>query len=207
MVNISRRSYSWFLFGEAYSMDEDYSTSAFVVGSGGNIDYEDKGGFLYEFVEDNDDQDMKPDWERTFQDRRSGLGPDLEVSFLAQQETDTASPLHHRPLRHAAVRLARSELGPRRERPHDAIRPPAEDELREAAHLAIAHERVRPRGARSGDSRFSSFFRVSRFWVQGSGFKVQGSRFWVRCSGSIIRQDLQDLLDFLYSLPMRLTNL
>ena len=33
-----------------------------------NIDYSDEGRFFYELVDDNDDQDRYPDWQRIFQD-------------------------------------------------------------------------------------------------------------------------------------------
>ena len=67
MVNISKLAYPWFAFGEVYSMDDDYSTTAFVCDSRGAIDYEDKLYNLFEFVDDNDDQDRWPDWQRVHQ--------------------------------------------------------------------------------------------------------------------------------------------
>ncbi|MBI4530387.1 MAG: hypothetical protein HY709_02595, partial [Candidatus Latescibacteria bacterium] len=74
MVNVSKRGYQWFLFGETYSMDDDYSTTTFIVSADGSIDYEDKRASRFEFVEDNDDQDAIPDGDRAFQ-----LGPDSNV--------------------------------------------------------------------------------------------------------------------------------
>ena len=64
MVNISKQAYPFFLFGEAFSMDPSYSTTAFIVDSGGSIYYDDKRTSVYEFVDDNDDQDRTPDWSR-----------------------------------------------------------------------------------------------------------------------------------------------
>jgi len=68
MVNVSKLAYPYFAFGEAYSIDHDYSTTTFVVSTSGKdagaIDYEDTRKNLYEFVDDNDDQDRWPDWGR-----------------------------------------------------------------------------------------------------------------------------------------------
>ena len=64
MVNVSRIAYPFFFFGEAFSLDPDYSTSAYIVDSAGGITYDDQRSALYEFVDDNDDQDRSPDWFR-----------------------------------------------------------------------------------------------------------------------------------------------
>ena len=73
--NASRQSWPWFAFAEAYSVAEDYSTSAgFVVNEAGNTAYDAPTTSFYEFVDDNDDQDRVPDW------IRPGSGPgDLNV--------------------------------------------------------------------------------------------------------------------------------
>lgn len=73
MVNLSKQTPSYFLFGEAYSMDPSYSTQAFVTDDGGVIDYNNDRN-LIELVEDNDDQDRVPD---TF--RADWAFPDLQV--------------------------------------------------------------------------------------------------------------------------------
>ncbi len=62
--NVSRRLYPWFFFGEVYAMDDAYSTTAFLVDANGDIQYDNSQRNLYEFVEDNDDQDQYPDWIR-----------------------------------------------------------------------------------------------------------------------------------------------
>ncbi len=61
MVNLSKIAYPWFLFGEAYSMDPRYNTRTFVTASDGFIDYENERFYVVELVEDNDDQDRRPD--------------------------------------------------------------------------------------------------------------------------------------------------
>ena len=74
MINVSKQAYPFFLFGEAFSMDPSYSTTAFIVDSGGSIYYDDERTSVYEFVDDNDDQDRTPDWSRWGQG-----GPDAIV--------------------------------------------------------------------------------------------------------------------------------
>ena len=61
MMNMSRISHPWFLFGEAYSMNPRYNTRTFVTAFDGFIDYEDERLHVVEMVEDNDDQDRFPD--------------------------------------------------------------------------------------------------------------------------------------------------
>ena len=70
MVNLSRNTYPWFVFGEAYSMDPRYNTRTFTTESSGFIDYEDERAHVVELVEDNDDQDRYPDTVR--KDWRAG---------------------------------------------------------------------------------------------------------------------------------------
>ena len=74
MVNLSRRSYPLFLFAEAYNMDHDYATTSLLTEGNGDTDYTNENRFFYEFVEDNDDQDRTPDWQRVNQ-----AGPDREI--------------------------------------------------------------------------------------------------------------------------------
>ena len=74
MVNLARRGYAFFLFGEVYSMDYDYGTTGLLTEANGDIDYTNERRFFYEFVEDNDDQDRTPDWQRSNQ-----AGPDREI--------------------------------------------------------------------------------------------------------------------------------
>ena len=69
-INLSRNSYPWFTFAEAYHMDPDYTTRTFTTAGSGFIDYEDERLHVVELVEDNDDQDRFPDTIR--QDWRAG---------------------------------------------------------------------------------------------------------------------------------------
>jgi len=73
LVNLSRNTYPWFGFGEAFHVDPDYQTAMSVVNRDGEPKYN-QTLWRYEFVEDNDDQDQYADWQR----RGSGQ-VDLEV--------------------------------------------------------------------------------------------------------------------------------
>ena len=63
-VNAAYRRYPWLAFTELYRMEHDYTTSAFLSDKGGFIDYADEVIHRYEFVDDNDDYDRYPDWQR-----------------------------------------------------------------------------------------------------------------------------------------------
>ena len=121
MINLSRKEYPWFLFGEAFAMDRDYASTTYLTEGDGKMDYTSgyfENGenssiterFLWEFVEDNDDQDRIPDWGRNDalstdravfpgwdenndfvpdfnqndNTRRTNLVPDYEEPFLRQ---------------------------------------------------------------------------------------------------------------------------
>ena len=78
MINVSRKSYPFFLFGEAYSLAPDYSTSSYLAsqrGDTGPVDYDSQSQGVFEMVDDNDDQDRVPDWQRV----GSGLSADRFV--------------------------------------------------------------------------------------------------------------------------------
>jgi len=86
-VNMYRRGYSHFLFGELYKVDADYSTSTYLAGiqnSAADINYDDNTRFVYELVDDNDDQDRNPDWFRTgfSQDTKVYPGLDENNDFI-----------------------------------------------------------------------------------------------------------------------------
>ena len=59
MLNLSRRAYPFFFFGEVFSMHPRYNTQSFVTTTTG-IDYG-RVNNRFDLVEDNDDQDRVPD--------------------------------------------------------------------------------------------------------------------------------------------------
>ena len=85
MLNLSKIAHPWFFFGEAYSMDHNYNTSAIMARGETNIDYSDKSRFFYELVDDNDDQDRFPDWQRIFEniDLEVFPGYDENLDFIS----------------------------------------------------------------------------------------------------------------------------
>ena len=65
-----KRNYPYTFFAEVFSIDSDYSTRAFIPNAEGQVFYDNEQRHLYEFVDDNDDQDELPDWtRRTFGSR------------------------------------------------------------------------------------------------------------------------------------------
>ncbi len=86
IFNMSRTAYPFFVYGEAYSVDAEYSTSSFVSMAEGDIFYDDPGRSVYEFVADNDDQDRRPDWVRVgsqANDREVFPGWDENLDFIS----------------------------------------------------------------------------------------------------------------------------
>lgn len=86
-VNLYKRAYPYFVFGEVYNVDPDYSTSSYLAGTqndAADINYDDDTRFVYEFVDDNDDQDRNPDWLRSnfSQDTRVFPGYDENNDFI-----------------------------------------------------------------------------------------------------------------------------
>lgn len=86
-VNLYKRAYPYFVFGEVYNVDPDYSTSSYLAGTqndAADINYDDETRFVYEFVDDNDDQDRNPDWLRSnfSQDTRVFPGYDENNDFI-----------------------------------------------------------------------------------------------------------------------------
>jgi hypothetical protein len=65
-VNAAYNSSGWGLYGEAFSIADEYSTSYWLVDSGGKIKYKAPIPELYEFVEDDDDHDGIPEWRRPY---------------------------------------------------------------------------------------------------------------------------------------------
>ncbi|MBM3278049.1 MAG: hypothetical protein FJY95_08200 [Candidatus Handelsmanbacteria bacterium] len=66
MMNLTKQDYPFFAMGEAFSMDNNYSTTSLVAQDTprpGFVDYGDTRR-LFEFVDDNDDQDRFPDNQR-----------------------------------------------------------------------------------------------------------------------------------------------
>ncbi|MEE3259299.1 MAG: hypothetical protein VX293_08810 [Candidatus Latescibacterota bacterium] len=63
-LNATRRSGRWFGYGEAYSMDHDYTTRGYITDQNDFVDYENQRQNWFEYIDDNDDQDQLVDWPR-----------------------------------------------------------------------------------------------------------------------------------------------
>jgi hypothetical protein len=79
--NISHQRYPFFAFGEFFSVSPAYNTSFVTADGEGVLDYENQYE-RYEFVDDNDDQDRRPDW------RRKSWGPGDEDIFPGWDENN-----------------------------------------------------------------------------------------------------------------------
>ena len=66
-LTTSYTHYPFFAHGETFHLDPDYTTSSFMTDGAGNIDYGNDVRHRFEFVDDNDDQDINPDWRRQSQ--------------------------------------------------------------------------------------------------------------------------------------------
>ena len=67
--------FPWVFYAEAFSLDDTYSTSYWLTGPSGIIRYKDRIPQLYELVDDDDDADATPEWERPFQPSSSTVFP------------------------------------------------------------------------------------------------------------------------------------
>ena len=74
----------WEVFTEAFHVADGYSTTAWLVSGDGKIKYKDPTAALYEFVDDDDDFDALPEWERRAQRWKdvSWPGYDTNADFL-----------------------------------------------------------------------------------------------------------------------------
>ena len=70
-------TFPWSAYGEVYSLGDRYSTSAFLVDDRGELFFDDASTAVFEFVDDNDDQDRFPDWRRRSVNQRAGNDRDL----------------------------------------------------------------------------------------------------------------------------------
>ncbi len=73
-------NYPFFGYGETFYIEPDYSTAAWMADGTGNIDYDRTFRHLFEFVDDNDDQDQTPDWVRQDQGGANVLFQELAAT-------------------------------------------------------------------------------------------------------------------------------
>ena len=83
-VTAQQRRYPWTVFGEVFSIDADYSTTAFIPNAQGGVFYDSETSSMYEFVDDNDDQDELADWSRRY------FGPTVDTRSGRSLRSDNA---------------------------------------------------------------------------------------------------------------------
>ena len=83
-VTAAYRRFGWKLSFEGFSMEDGYSTTYWLTESSGVLRYRAAVPEVYELVDDDDDQDAVPEWERPFQpsDRVAWPGYDENGDFL-----------------------------------------------------------------------------------------------------------------------------
>ena len=75
-ADLSWNRYPYFARGEAFSIEPEYQTRMFITNEIGVINYDNPSQHLFEFVDDNDDADRNPDWNRRFSERdHDGIFP------------------------------------------------------------------------------------------------------------------------------------
>ena len=63
-VNATKRSGRLYGYGEVFSMDHDYTTRGYIPDQNDFVDYENERQNIFEYIDDNDDQDRSVDWPR-----------------------------------------------------------------------------------------------------------------------------------------------
>ena len=71
-MTVSKLAYPWFAYGEVFNMDPEYSTTMYLTDDNGDVFYDNRERYWFEFVDDNDDQDRYPDWNRSNANQRAG---------------------------------------------------------------------------------------------------------------------------------------
>ncbi|MFH1571627.1 MAG: hypothetical protein ABIL09_26800 [Gemmatimonadota bacterium] len=79
-----RRTYPWTVYAEAFSIDANYQTRTYIPSTQGEIFWNSENTSLYEFVDDNDDQDEIEDWARRY------FGPEIQNRDGSPINTDDA---------------------------------------------------------------------------------------------------------------------
>jgi hypothetical protein len=77
-LNAAYRRRPWQLFFEGFSIAHDYSTNYWLTTESGTIKYSDPVPQLYELVDDDDDRDGLPEWERPYQPWREIAWPGFD---------------------------------------------------------------------------------------------------------------------------------
>ena len=100
-LSATKRVFPWFGYAEVFSVGHNYSTTMFMVNDAGEIDYDNELQYRYELVDDNDDQDRWPDWQRRNQSPdEDGVFPGLDENndFISDfNQNDNLRPDYDEP--------------------------------------------------------------------------------------------------------------
>ena len=98
MINIARDADPFFFFGEAFGMDAEYNTTSYLVDQGGRIDHsndeEAQSEYIYDLVDDNDDNDIQLDQRRDKEGRTDDAvfpGLDENNDFISDFNQNNSS--------------------------------------------------------------------------------------------------------------------
>ncbi|MFC1526332.1 hypothetical protein ACFL6X_05935 [Candidatus Latescibacterota bacterium] len=81
-LQAQRLTYPWFAYGEVFSIDDQYNTRAYIPDKSGRVVYDRPELYWFEMVDDNDDQDRLPDWDRNTNNQTAGNEVDQAQSRL-----------------------------------------------------------------------------------------------------------------------------
>ena len=90
----------WELYAEVFSIEDGYDTGAWLVGDFGNIHYDDFTQSRFEFVDDDDDFDGVPEWDRPLHRSNDTAWPGLDENadfLLDTNQNDNLIPDYEEP--------------------------------------------------------------------------------------------------------------
>ena len=203
------KRYPYDMAGELFSLADGYSTNYWLVQGNGDIRYQAPVPDLYEFVDDDDDHDGTPEWERPFQhfSREAFPGydengdfiydhnqnrnriPDYEEPFL-RFRSDRPEYLFGLDLNHnGVIDRFENDLLPDYpyKRDHRGFNIYARGHLGPDASLALGHQRVR---LISGDGRTHAVYALA-----AARWSLRGGQLRLFDFAALVRDDIPDDLE------------
>ena len=208
-AEVAYKRYPYDLAGELFSLADGYSTNYWLVQGNGDIHYQAPVPQLYEFVDDDDDYNGIPEWQRPFQsgsprafpgydenrdfvydyNQNRNLIPDYEEPFL-RFRSDRPQYLFGLDLNHnGTIDRFENDLLPDYpyKRDHRGFNVYARGHLGPDASLALGHQRMR---LISGDGRTHAVYALAAVYWNFRGGRVRLFDFAAR-----VRDDIPDDLE------------
>ena len=208
-AEVAYKRYPYDLAGELFSLAAGYSTNYWLVRGNGDIPYQAPVPQLYEFVDDDDDYNGLPEWQRPFQsfsrvafpgydengdftydhNQNRNLIPDYEEPFL-RFRSDRPEYLFGLDLNHnGAIDRFENDLLPDYpyKRDHRGFNVYARGHLGPDASLALGHQRVR---LISGDGQTHAVYALAAVRWNFRGGQLRFFDFATR-----VRDDIPDDLE------------